>query len=42
MRKYHQGLLESDESDDTFGRELILNRREWLRAIGGGPGGEAG
>ena len=39
MFKYHQGLL---ETDDTFGRELTLNRREWWRAVGGGRGGEAG
>ena len=27
------------EADDTFGRELNLNRREWRRAVGGGRGG---
>ena len=45
MHRYCQGL---PETDDTFGRELIIKKREWQRAVGGcwkgggGGGGQGG
>ena len=42
MHRYCQGL---PETDDTFGRELIIKKREWQRAVGGcwkGGGGGGG